>query len=172
MKNTFKVVIFSLSLMLFGCGKTNESSKDTKTVEVPTTATQKEIVKINEDDAKLINHYGACGSILQAAIRLINQNGMKELLSSHAHQATIYMILARQIIEKYPESVHEDGYKIANQFLVENIIDKSFNGNQINEWKKQNGDCFLEEVPKDKVENIMNIDKERYDRTYKKNMSI
>ena len=172
MKHFSKAVFFTFFLMLVGCGKTNEPPKETKIVEAPIVVTPKEIPTISEDDAKLIKHYGTCGSILQATIQLINQNGVKELLSSHAHQATIYMILAAQIIEKYPESLHESGFKIANQFLVENIIDKSFNGKKTNEWKKQNGDCFLEEVSRDKIEEIMNSGKERYDRIYKKNLSL
>ena len=172
MKHIPKFVIFSVFLMLVGCSKTNEPPKETKIFEAPIVVTPKEIPTISEDDAQLIKHYGTCGSILQARIKLFNLNGVKELSSSHAHQATIYIILAAQIIEKYPESLHESGFKIANQFLVENIIDKPVNGKKTNEWKKQNGDCFLEEVSRDKIEEIMNVGKERYDRIYKKNLSL
>ena len=172
MKHFSKAVFFTFFLMLVGCGKTNETPKETKIVEAPIIVTPKEITTISEDDTKLIKHYGACGSILQTAVYFINKNGMKEILSSHAHQATIYMILAAQIIEKYPESMHQIGFKIANQFMAENIIDKTFDGAKINEWKKQNGDCFLEEVSRDKIEEIMNVEKERYDRIYKKNLSL
>jgi hypothetical protein len=172
MKHLSKVVIFSVFLMLVGCGKTNETPNETKTVEAPIVVTPKETPTINEDDAKLIKHYGACGSILKAAIHLINQNEIKDGLGGLTHQATIYTILTAQIIQKYPQSLHENGIKIANQFLVENIFDKTFDGKKINQWKKDNDDCILEEVSLDKIEEIFIVGKERYDMVYKENSSL
>ena len=169
MKHISKFVIFSVFLLLVGCGKKNETPKETKIVETPIVVTPKENPTISEDDAKLLKHYGACGTILKVTIQFANQNGLKDIVSSHAHEATIYDMVGDQIMEKYPKSLQESGIKISNEFLTDNIIGKAVNGKQLVEFRKQNGDCsLLNDFSRDKIEEIMSIEKDRYDRIYKK----
>jgi hypothetical protein len=169
MKTNFKIVFFSLFLILVGCGKSNEAPKELKTIEAPIVSIPKETAVISEDDAKLLKHYGACGTILKASIQLANQNGLKDIVSSYAHEATIYDVVGDQIMEKYPKSLQESGIKISNEFLTDNIIGKAVNGKQLVEFRKQNGDCsLLNDFSRDKIDEIMNIEKDRYDRIYKK----
>jgi len=169
MKHTIKLVFLSIVLILSGCEKTNETPKETKIVEVPIIVTPKEIPTISEDDAKLIKHYGTCATIYKVSIELVKQDGTKLWINENfAHKAIIFSLLTLKIIDKYPQSLHESGKKIADKFMVENIIGKAVTGFKLTEFLEQNGDCDFQEVPKGMIEDILKNEKEFYDEYYKK----
>jgi hypothetical protein len=169
MKHTIKLVFLSIVLILAGCEKTNETPKETKIVEAPIVVTPKEIPTISEDDAKLIKHYGTCATIYKVSIELVKQDGTKLWINDNfAHKAIIFSLLTLQIIDNYPQSLHESGKKIADKFMVENIIGKAVTGFQLTEFLEQNGGCDFQEVPKGMIQDILKNEKEFYDEYYKK----
>ena len=125
---------------------------------------------ISDDDEKLLRSYGTCSSILKAIIYMLNANGAQDNLAQNisTHQATIYTILMLNVVRKYPESLHDEAFKVANKFLEEEIINKSLTGPQLTAFKSQNGGCFLDDVSKAKIDEIMINEKESYDKFFKK----
>ena len=128
--------------------------------------------KISDEDKRLLQHYGACASIKQSMIFMYKKNGANEFVNMTAHQASIYSILALKIVEKYPESLMDEAFNIANRFLKTEILDKSLNGPQLNTLQKNNGGCGLDEVSHKQINFIMNDEKSRYEKMYAKNKSL
>ncbi len=128
------------------------------------------VANISDDDEKLLKSYGACSSILKAIVYMLNANGAQDNLAQNisTHQATIYTILMLNVVRKYPESLHDEAFKVANKFLEEEIINKSLTGPQLTAFKSQNGGCFLDDVSKAKIDEIMINEKESYDKFFKK----
>ena len=188
MKYKKTIVICSILAILGGCGKAKEISSENKTKETPSAVSQKEIdpkitdakneaptntiESLTEEDKQLLKHYGTCAIILKASIHYMNTLKEKDLVSVSNHQATIYQILTTLIIQKYPASLQDEAYKIGNQFLEAEILGKSLTGQQLNAFKKQNGDCFLEEISRARIDEIMTDYKPSYEKIYNNNKNL
>jgi hypothetical protein len=104
----------------------------------------------SEDDREKIVLYGTCSSILKAMVFSINKQNLysdpavKLMRSTFAHQATIYSILNVDRINQYPKNLHEEGLKLSNDFMNENILNNSLTIAQLNEMNKSK--CNFQDV--------------------------
>ena len=129
----------------------------------------------SEDDREKIFLYGTCSSILKTIVFTINNQNLYfdpsvELMrSTAAHQATIYSILTYDRIAQYPENLHEAGMEIGNNFMNENILNKTLSIPQLYEMNQSK--CNFEDVS-DLAGSIMRDNNFNYEEQFEINKSL
>lgn len=132
-------------------GDNLNKTPDTARVEDKDSEPQNEMSEsFSEDDREKIVLYGTCSSILKAMVYAINKQNLysdpavKLMRSTFAHQATIYTMLNVDRINQYPKNLQEEGLKISNDFMNENILNSSLTIAQLNEMNKSK--CNFQDV--------------------------
>ena len=125
--------------------------------------------QISHSDQLKLRKFGACASINKAIVQYLNnqsdadQPGTKLIVSTFAHQATIYDILVLETAQKYGPEKKDEAIKISNKYWNLNINNKWYNGPDLIRMADQK--CPNSKFPSDEAGRIMEDDKDNYDRT-------